>query len=630
MTTILQARPRQFVNTPAIDRVAKRALRYLQSGYSVHLQGPAGTGKTTLALHLADLLTRPIMLLFGDDEFKTSDLIGNQSGFTRKKVFDNFIHSVVKMEDEVRQNWVDSRLTLACREGFTLVYDEFNRSRPEVNNVLLSALEEKLLVLPPNNSRSEYIRVNPHFRAILTSNPSEYCGVHATQDALLDRLITITMPEPDELTQQEILVQKIDISRESATLIVQLVKAFRLKASTKDSSGLRSCLMIAKICKEHGIEVFPGSTDFRELCQDILLARSGKSTSESNQILWDLFNTYHNFDIVPHVVPGFTAEPNSTNASLDKVAKDVDVSVPLSKILSHPEYEQVGCIGEETLDEIFGDEESVELGETAIAPDVIQEAMSQVETLGVEPHGLPILEETDTLSDEFYSIASEFSSESAMIDPEGAEPDVLFIISDPFNAQAPVVDEPMVNESVVNEPAANPVNEPVVSGFLTDASVDSESMTDEFEVTETVANALVGNEPEASELEVAELSSAESITEPGQAADTFIDANAQSIDRIDRDGAIATIEPGVPFEQEVYEYLQRSQDARPSQIESALGITRFQTVNALRSLTDKGLVASQRHPNGHSHPINGHIRGHILPPQLSGMMVSQLSGGDVG
>lgn len=193
MTTILRASPRRFVSTPAIERIVVRALRYLQSGFSVHLRGPAGTGKTTLALHLADLMARPIMLIYGDDEFKTSDLIGNQTGYTRKKVVDNFIHSVVKVEDELRQNWVDSRLTLACREGFTLVYDEFNRSRPEVNNVLLSALEEKLLVLPPSNSRNEYLRVNPHFRAILTSNPEEYCGVHDTQDALMDRLITINI-----------------------------------------------------------------------------------------------------------------------------------------------------------------------------------------------------------------------------------------------------------------------------------------------------------------------------------------------------------------------------------------------------------------------------------------------------
>lgn len=290
MTTVLKASPRRFVSTPSIERVAVRALRYLQSGFSVHLRGPAGTGKTTLALHLADLLGRPIMLLFGDDEFKTSDLIGNQSGYTRKKVVDNFIHSVVKVEDELRQNWVDSRLTLACREGFTLVYDEFNRSRPEVNNVLLSALEEKLLVLPPNNNRSEYIRVDPQFRAIFTSNPEEYCGVHATQDALLDRLITINMPEPDDLTQQEIAIQKTQIDRESATLIVQLVRAFRSRTGAEKTSGLRSCLMLAKICQEHEILALPENPEFRDICQDVLLSRAGQSFPQATQILWEVFN----------------------------------------------------------------------------------------------------------------------------------------------------------------------------------------------------------------------------------------------------------------------------------------------------------------------------------------------------
>ncbi|MDX2100411.1 MAG: gas vesicle protein GvpN [Leptolyngbyaceae cyanobacterium bins.59] len=290
MTTILQARPRRFVSTPSVERIAARSLRYLQSGFPVHLRGPAGTGKTTLALHLADLLGRPIMLVFGDDEFKTSDLIGNQSGFTRKKVVDNFIHSVVKVEDELRQNWVDSRLTLACREGFTLVYDEFNRSRPEVNNVLLSALEEKLLVLPPNNNRSEYIRVHPQFRAILTSNPEEYCGVHSTQDALLDRLVTINIPEPDELTQQEILVQKIEIERDAALLITRLVKAFRIQVGLEKSSGLRAGLMIAKVCHEHEVTIKANDLDFRDVCGDVLLSRANLSLSEATTTLWRILD----------------------------------------------------------------------------------------------------------------------------------------------------------------------------------------------------------------------------------------------------------------------------------------------------------------------------------------------------
>lgn len=323
MTTVLRASPRRFVSTPAVERVASRALRYLQSGYSVHLRGPAGTGKTTLALHLADLLARPLMLIFGDDEFKTSDLIGNQSGYTRKRVVDNYIHSVVKVEDEVRQNWADSRLTLACREGFTLVYDEFNRSRPEVNNVLLSALEEKLLVLPPSNSRSEYVRVSPHFRAIFTSNPEEYCGVHATQDALMDRLVTISMPEPDELTQQEILVQKTEVDRASALLIVRLVKEFRIRTNNEKSSGLRSCLMLGKVCHDHEILATPGNADFRDLCSDVLLSRSSLPLKEATQILWELLNEPIDMSLVETEV----SETEQSALPYDLIGGSSDVAI---------------------------------------------------------------------------------------------------------------------------------------------------------------------------------------------------------------------------------------------------------------------------------------------------------------
>jgi gas vesicle protein GvpN len=353
VTTVLQARPRRFVSTPSVERVATRALRYLQSGFSVHLRGPAGTGKTTLALHLADLLSRPIMLIFGDDEFKTSDLIGNQTGYTRKKVVDNYIHSVVKVEDELRQNWVDSRLTLACREGFTLVYDEFNRSRPEVNNVLLSALEEKLLVLPPSGNRNEYIRVNPHFRAIFTSNPEEYCGVHETQDALLDRLVTINMPEPDELTQQEIVVQKTGIDRESAAIIVSLVKAFRIKTGAEKTSGLRSCLMVGKVCHEHEILVMPENPEFRDVCQDVLLSRTGRSLTESTQLLWELFNEL----ICPELDP-------------TDLLEDCDLSQPETLIFNpqsqaHPEVEVMsGELSKQaSLPNVIQDESNLELDE---------------------------------------------------------------------------------------------------------------------------------------------------------------------------------------------------------------------------------------------------------------------------
>ena len=168
----------EFVVTPYVEELTERALAYLEAEYPVHFAGPAGVGKTTLAFHVAAKLDRPVVLIHGDDEFGSSDLVGRDAGYRKKKLIDNFIHSVLKTEEEMKTLWVDNRLTTACEKGYVLIYDEFTRSRPEANNALLSVLAEKLLNLPKLRASGEgYIEVHPAFRAIFTSNPEEYAGV---------------------------------------------------------------------------------------------------------------------------------------------------------------------------------------------------------------------------------------------------------------------------------------------------------------------------------------------------------------------------------------------------------------------------------------------------------------------
>lgn len=62
-----------FVAAPGVQDLAERALMFLRAGYPVHFSGPAGTGKTTLAFHVASKLGRPVTLIHGDDEFGSSD-----------------------------------------------------------------------------------------------------------------------------------------------------------------------------------------------------------------------------------------------------------------------------------------------------------------------------------------------------------------------------------------------------------------------------------------------------------------------------------------------------------------------------------------------------------------------------
>ena len=260
-----------FVLTPQVRHMAERALAYLRAGYPVHFSGPTGTGKTTLALHVAALRGRPVALMHGDDEFGSSDLVGGEYGFHKSKVIDNFIHSVVKTEESVSTLWADNRLTLACKRGDTLVYDEFTRSRPEANNALLSVLEEHLLTLPKRKAQGDgHVDVHPDFRAIFTSNPEEYAGVHRTQDALMDRLITIKVDYYGRETEVEIAQSKSGIPVEEAAVIVDIVRDLRALGLTKHGPSLRASIMIARVTVQQGARARSSDSTFTDICRDVL------------------------------------------------------------------------------------------------------------------------------------------------------------------------------------------------------------------------------------------------------------------------------------------------------------------------------------------------------------------------
>lgn len=276
MTTqkVVRLQPREgFVVTPSIERVCRRATTYLDAGYACHFRGSAGTGKTTLAMHVANQRGRPVILMFGDEEFGTSDLVGAEKGMRSTKVTDNFVRSVTKTEEFRRPQWVDSRLTTACKQGYTLVYDEFSRSRPEANNVLLTILEEGVLALPDTQHGATYMRVHPDFRAIFTSNPEDYAGVHKTQNALLDRMITLELDYCDRETEVAITQARAGVDEAVASKIVDLVRRIRSEASTQKPT-LRASVMIARIMRQLGGPAALDDQIFFDACVDVLHSNS--------------------------------------------------------------------------------------------------------------------------------------------------------------------------------------------------------------------------------------------------------------------------------------------------------------------------------------------------------------------
>lgn len=277
--TVLQLRARaNFVRVGMLDHLAERAELYLRSGVPVHLRGPAGSGKTTLALHLAEALGRPVLLLVGDDSFDTSRLVGEESGVRTRRVVDRYIHSVTKVESETAPVWLDRALTVACTEGCTLVYDEFNRAPPAANNVLLSVLEERLLVLAKTGRGESYLRVHPEFRAIFTSNPSDHVGIHQAQDALLDRMITLDVDCFDHETEIAIVTARSGMPHEEVVRIVDLVRDFRASGEYAQRPSLRASVLIARLVAAQGVAVGADDPGFVQIVLDVLGSRMKPGT----------------------------------------------------------------------------------------------------------------------------------------------------------------------------------------------------------------------------------------------------------------------------------------------------------------------------------------------------------------
>ncbi len=246
-----EVEPEPFIETDAVASLRGRITGWLEADQPVHLIGPTGCGKTALALSAAARRGRPVVWLNGDEAVDTAALVGSHAGGERYKEDDRFVSGVSKQTEIVRERWVDNPLSVAVREGATLVYNEFSRSDPEAHNVLLSVLEEGVLERPGKRGEDRTIEVHPEFRVILTSNNAEYAGVHTQQDALLDRFVGVNVDFYDAETEREIVGAHVDLDDERIETVVETTRELRDELDMV--VGTRAAITAAK-----GLTVFDG------------------------------------------------------------------------------------------------------------------------------------------------------------------------------------------------------------------------------------------------------------------------------------------------------------------------------------------------------------------------------------
>ena len=204
----------------------------LDADRHVLLEGPPGTGKSTLLRAVAEGLGIGFVFVEGNAELTPARLVGH---FDPARVLTD------GYEPDV---FVDGPLIMAMREGSLLYVEEINRIPEETLNVLITVMSEGELNVP----RLGRIAANPGFRLVAAMNPFDAVGTARISGAVYDRVCRVSVG------YQSAAVETVIASRNTPGLaqdwmekVVDLVRRTRNHADLRVGSSVRGAIDMAAV-----------------------------------------------------------------------------------------------------------------------------------------------------------------------------------------------------------------------------------------------------------------------------------------------------------------------------------------------------------------------------------------------
>jgi MoxR-like ATPase len=201
----------------------------------VLLEGPPGTGKSTLLRHLASAADLEMVFVEGNAELTPGRLTGT------------FDPARVLADGYVPEVFLDGPLVEALRTGALLYLEEINRVPEETLNVVITAMSERELHVP----RLGRVVAAPGFRVVAAMNPFDAIGTARISSAVYDRVCRVAMGYQDEAAEREI-VRRADPDADPALVrrAVRVVRATREHADVRFGSSVRGAIDLVTVADQ--------------------------------------------------------------------------------------------------------------------------------------------------------------------------------------------------------------------------------------------------------------------------------------------------------------------------------------------------------------------------------------------
>lgn len=207
-------------------------LAALDSGAHVVLEGPPGTGKSTVLRAVAASQDIPFLFVEGNAELTPARLVGH------------FDPARVLADGYVEEIFVDGPLVAALRSGGLLYVEELNRVPEETLNVLITVMSEGELHVP----RLGTVDAAAGFRLVAAMNPFDAVGTARISAAVYDRTCRITMGYQPAAHEDAIVARHAPaVPDRWRANVVELTRRTRDHPDVRIGSSVRGAIDLARL-----------------------------------------------------------------------------------------------------------------------------------------------------------------------------------------------------------------------------------------------------------------------------------------------------------------------------------------------------------------------------------------------